>query len=92
MEYADNITFGVQEYGTNNTIQTAVNTYSGVIDLDTINNEDVVTLRVTVTWSNLAAYDENDTVLGLTRTGRIAIPITVSAIQYLGETITPYQG
>jgi len=92
MDYANNIVFSVQEQGSNNTIRTGENTYSGVIDLNTINNEDVVTLRVTVTWNNVADYDENDTVLGLTRDGRIAIPITVSAIQYLGETITPYQG
>ena len=90
IDYTDNVSFSVVERDGNSTIQTGENTYSGVIDLETIENEEVVTLRVTVRWDNIEAYNENDTVLGTTRDSRLALPLTVIATQYLGEEITPY--
>ena len=90
IEYADNITIAVTELGNNGTIRTAENTYSGVITLAQINNRDLITLRVNVTWDDLEAYNESDTELGIVPNNKLAIPFTVVATQYLGETITPY--
>ena len=90
IDYTDNVSFSVEEVDGNGTVQTGENTYSGFIDLDTIDNGDVVKLRVTVTWDNIEDYNENDTVLGTTRDSRLALPLTVVATQYLGEELTPY--
>jgi hypothetical protein len=90
--YEDNVTFSVEEVGGDSTVRTDVNTYSGVIDLETIQAEEVVTLRITVEWDNVTEYDVNDTVLGTTKDSRLALPVTVKAVQYLGEELTPYVG
>lgn len=90
VDYANNISFAVSQIGGNTVVRTGLNTYSGIIDLNTINNEDVVTLRINVTWQNSSEYDANDTALGTVRGSKLALPITVNAIQYLGETLTPY--
>lgn len=88
--YASNIGFSVSQVGANTVVQTGPNTYSGVIDLETINDEEVVTLRVNVVWNNIEALNENDTALGKELNSKLAIPVTVIAVQYLGETLTPY--
>lgn len=88
--YADNITISVSELGSNGVIRTGENTFSGVITLEQINNRDLVTLRVNVTWEDLEEYNEQDTALGIVEDNKLAIPFTVIATQYLGETITPY--
>ncbi|MBR4178872.1 MAG: hypothetical protein IKR57_05965 [Bacilli bacterium] len=90
MDYAENISVTVEEVGNNNIIKTDVNTYSGVISLASINNEDLITLRVHISWDDLEDYNEADTELGSAAGSKLRIPIEVSAIQYLGETITPY--
>ena len=90
MEYAENISVTVEEVGTNNIVKTDVNTYSGVISLASINNEDLVTLRVHIYWDDLEDYDESDTEIGSLVNSKLRVPIGVSANQYLGETITPY--
>ena len=90
IDYSENISIEVEELGDSQTITTAANTYSGVIDLDSINDEEVITLRVSITWEDLPAYDESDTELGTTEDSKLAVPITVRAVQYLGETIVPY--
>ena len=89
--YADNIGFSVAEVGADSVVRTAENTYSGIIDLDTIEAGDVVTLRVSMVWDNIESYNTNDTELGIVRDSKLALPITVNAIQYLGETLTEYQ-
>jgi hypothetical protein len=88
--YASNIGFSVSQVGDNTVVQTGPNTYSGVIDLETINDEEVVTLRVNVVWNNIEALNENDTALGKELNSKLAIPVTVIAVQYLGENLTPY--
>ncbi len=90
IDYSENISISVQELGESQTIKTAANTYSGVIDLESISNEEVITLRVSITWDDLEAFDESDTELGTTVNSKLAVPINVRAVQYLGETITPY--
>ena len=90
--YSENISFVVDELDANSTVKTGENTYSGIIDLDTIDNEEVVTLRITVTWDNIESFNDNDTIIGTTRDSRVALPITVKAVQYLGEQLVPYNG
>ena len=90
INYSDNISINVNELGESQTIKTAENTYSGIIDLNSINSGQTVTLRVSITWDDLEEYNESDTILGTTENSKLAVPITVRAVQYLGETITPY--
>ena len=47
---------------------------------------------ITVEWNDWPAYNEFDTELGTVEDNKLSIPIKVSAVQYLGETITPYTG
>lgn len=91
IDYASNVRFSVSELDGNSTVRTAENTYSGVIGLDTISDEEVVTLRITANWDNIEEYNDNDTVLGIERNNKIALPVTVKAIQYLGEELVPYE-
>ena len=88
--YANNIGFSVSQIGGNNIVRTDLNTYSGIIDLETIEAEDVVSLRVNVVWNNIEALNANDTALGTDKDSKLVIPISVLAVQYLGETLTPY--
>ncbi len=90
IDYSDNIGISVAEVGSNATIKTAENTYSGVISLASINNHDTVTLRITLTWTDDEDYDEDDTALGTVENNALRVPINVHAVQYLGETIVPY--
>ena len=90
MDYAENISITVNETGENSSIKTGPNTYSGVIDLDSIIDGDLITLRITINWANLEDYNESDTLLGTTEDSKLSVPIKVSAIQYLGEEIIPY--
>lgn len=91
VSYADNIGFSVSEIGGDSVVKTAANTYSGIIDLDTIEAGEVVTLRVSMIWNNIEDYNDNDTVLGLEKNSKLALPITINAIQYLGEELVPYE-
>ena len=92
IEYDDNISINVEELGTNNTVKTAENTFSGIIDLASIQNDELVTLRVTINWEDLEDYNDRDTALGIVEDNKLAVPITVNAVQYLGETLVPYEG
>ena len=89
MDYADNITFEVVN-SDENVIRTGVNTYSGIIDLDSILDGETSTIRVNITWDDVAAHDEDDTNLGIVSGNTLNIPLNVNAIQYLGETLVPY--
>lgn len=88
--YGNNITYSVLN-NSGSMIQTAANTYSGIIDLEDVENGDTATLRIVVGWANNTTYNANDTNLGLMRNASISIPAEITVVQYLGETITPYQ-
>lgn len=90
MSYSDNISMTVEELGSNNIVLTDADTYSGIVDLDSILDGDTVTLRVHVTWNDISDYDESDTSLGIVKNSKLVIPISVHAEQYLGETLVPY--
>ena len=88
-EYEDNITYYVTTTdGT--TIQTGPNTYSGIIDLDSIDDGDTATLRIVVEWVDNASYNESDTLLGLANNPSISIPAEITVVQYLGESLQEY--
>ncbi len=90
IDYEDNISVSVQTLNSGSTIRTDVNTYSGIITLASIANDDVVTIRVTLNWDDIAQYNESDTELGEVDGNHLVIPINVHAEQYLGETLVPY--
>lgn len=92
MSYSDNISISVEELGSNDTVLTAEDTYSGVISLSSIESDTLVTIRVHVTWNDIASYDEDDTELGTQYGSKLTVPISVHAEQYLGETLVPYVG
>lgn len=70
-------------------IKTAENTYTGIISLQDINNGVNHKIKMEVEWIDDGSNDENDTQLGINLTNKLKIPITVHAIQYLGEEVTP---
>ena len=70
-------------------IQTEENTYTGVILLEEINQGINHRIRMEVEWADQEISNEADTTLGTDVTNKLQIPITVHAIQYLGEEITP---
>ena len=69
-------------------IKTGENTYTGVILLKDINQGINHKIKMEVEWA-LEDNNEADTTLGTNKTHKLQIPITVHAIQYLGEEITP---
>lgn len=88
-EYEDNITYYVTATdGT--TIQTGPNTYSGIIDLASIDDGDTARLRIVVEWVDNASYNESDTLLGLANNPSISIPAEITVVQYLGESLQEY--
>ncbi len=92
IDYEENIGLSVEALDDSNTIRTDENTYSGVITLASIANDDVVTIRVSLDWDDIAQYNESDTALGEVAGNSLVIPISVHAEQYLGETLVPYVG
>ena len=89
MDYADNISFTVTN-SDSNVVRTGVNTYSGIISLQKIIDEETDSIRVTITWNDDRTHDADDTELGVVEDNKLTIPINVHAIQYLGETLVPY--
>lgn len=73
-------------------IQTAENTYTGIIPLEDIANGVNHKIKMEVEWLDDGLNNENDTELGKNPTHQLQIPITVHAIQYLGEEIIPETG
>ena len=91
VSYSNNITFSINDtYDA--TVKTDENTYSGVISLDSIENGDLVTLRVNVNWLDSSTYDADDTVLGSEENQTISVPINIRLNQYFGEQIVEYEG
>jgi len=73
-------------------IKTAENTYTGIIPLEDITNGVVHKIKMEVEWLDDSLNNESDTDLGKNPTHQLQIPITVHAIQYLGEEIVPETG
>ena len=73
-------------------IQTAENTYTGVIPLADIANGVNHKIKLEIEWQDDGLNNESDTQIGKNKTHQLQIPITVHVIQYLGEEITPAIG
>lgn len=81
----------IEEITSGNLIRTGENTYSKVITLDEIKNEVINTIRVYIKWDNIEDKNEEDSKVGLISNNFINIPVSVSVVQYLGESIEEYQ-
>jgi len=90
-DYEDNIRFEIDGLETIGIVQTGEHDYTGVISLSQIENDETLSLRIYVYWDDDANYNASDTEIGTVYGNSLKVPIGFHAIQYLGETITPYQ-
>ena len=74
-------------------VRTGINTYSGTISLDDVEDEIESTIRFYIGWEEeeTQSGDESDTQIGLTPGVSTNLPVTVVVSQYLGEQLIPYQ-
>lgn len=82
----------VSELSGKNVIRTGENTYTGVISLSEIEDDQVDTIRTAISWVNDETKNTQDTDLGMQDNPKIVIPIQVRLIQYTGELIEEYVG
>lgn len=82
----------VTETSNKTIVRTGENTYTGIITLSEINNDQVDTIRTTIGWPNVEANGEQDYEVGKTANATLDIPISIRLIQYTGEQITAYVG
>lgn len=75
----------------NELIQTDESTYVGIMPLSQIKAGKVNNIQVTVTWNNAETNNEADTIIGTANNTNVSIPIEVTASQYLGEEIIPFE-
>ena len=85
LENNPNITFEVTEVSSG-TITNNGLTYSGVISLQAIQEEEVVSMKMSIVWIDDENYDEADTLL-MERLSALKIPISIKFTQYLGEVL-----
>ena len=86
---SDSITIEkIEETTSGNLIRTGENTYSKVMK---INDEPINNIRVYIKWENKEENNDIDSLVGLTKDNYINIPVSISAMQYLGEEIIEYQ-
>ena len=72
-------------------IKTEENTYTGIIPLEDIINGTIHKIKMEVEWLDDGTSNEADSELGKDESHQLQIPITVHAIQYLGEEIIPIE-
>lgn len=86
---SDSITIeNIEETTSGNLIRTGENTYSKVMK---INDDPISNIRVYIKWENKEENNDIDSLVGLTKDNYINIPVSISAMQYLGEEIIEYQ-
>ena len=90
--YAHNISLSVADVNNYGIVRTGANTYSGIISLADITDEELVTIRVTLTWTNNELLNEDDSDIGVVENNKLRVPITFNAVQYTGETLTAWTG
>ena len=76
--------------GENTLIRTGENTYSGIISLADVQNEEKATVRCFVKWVDDESNNETDSELGNTLNQTLSLAANVTVTQYLGEEITEY--
>ena len=77
----------IEETTSGNLIRTGSSTYSKVITLDEIKENAKNNVRVYIKWENNEENNEIDSQIGLTKDNDINIPVSMSAMQYLGEPV-----
>lgn len=82
---------GVSVIQGDNVIRTGNKTYTGVISLEDIEDEEVVVIRFSVEWLNSDTNNEIDSLYG-NNSMTFELPIEINFLQYTGETISAYQG
>ena len=82
-----NNSYNINNYGI---MRTGEHTYSGVIPLSSIQNNELITIRVTITWDDLPAFNDSDTELGLVEGNVLVFPINFHAKQYLNDSMLIY--
>lgn len=85
VSYPDNIIFSLANLSGSAALEVEPNHYSGVIGLDDIDSDDLITLRLSINWLDDRSYDYSDTELGILENNHLSIPIVVNLSQYLGE-------
>lgn len=73
-------------------IQTAEDTYTGIISLSKIQQATKHKVAVSIEWSNNEENNASDTAIGIVANTNLNLPITVNTSQYLGDEIIPYNG
>ena len=74
-------------------VRTGVSTYSNIMTLDEIRNNETNTIRVFLTWANNEANNESDSEIAKSENGKFRIPVKVYVTQHFsGEVLTPYSG
>ncbi len=81
----------IEEIDNKGIVQTDAFTYSNIITLSEIEDEETNTIRVYLTWVNNEANNVKDTELGEVFGNTIEIPVEVVITQYMdGDTLTQY--
>ena len=80
----------IEETTSGNLIRTGSSTYSKVITLDEIKENAKNNVRVYIKWENNEENNEIDSQIGLTKDNYINIPVSISAMQYLGDPVDEY--
>lgn len=68
-------------------VETSENTYTGIIPLEEIQKGVVHKIKMEIEWVDNGESDEIDSQIGTDTTHKFQIPITIRAVQYLGEEI-----
>ena len=81
----------VEETTDHDIVRTGEKTYSGIISLDDIADENNVNIRFNLQWINDDNNNDSDSEYGLSKK-ELIIPISVHLSQYLGEELVEYSG
>lgn len=73
-------------------IKTDQHSYTGLYTLEEIRSRENKTIEIDVEWINDESNNQSDTLVGTESTNPSFIHLEMEAMQYNGETITPYVG
>ncbi len=72
-------------------VRTGAKTYTGIIPLEDIADEEVVVIRFNISWANSDTNNDIDSLYG-NSSETFELPIEIDFLQYTGEVISTYQG
>ena len=82
----------VTEISNKTLTQTGESTYTGIIPLSQIEDEETDTIRTRISWTNNESKNDKDYELGKTANTAVEIPVSIKLTQYVGEQIVGYEG